>query len=253
MPGTLSALYRYPVKGLTAHLLPEVPLSAGRGLPLDRAYSIENGFGRFDERNPQIIAKINFLTLMRDERLAAIDARFDEKTQILTLSRSGKQVARGDLSTTAGRAILEQFFAGYMGRELRGPPKIRHAYGHSFADTGPTYVHLILKETVEDLGRALGRPVSPLRFRPNFIVDGFQAWEDLSWPGRWLAIGNARLKVVERTERCAATNVDPSTGARDLDIPAALRRHWGHSDVGIYAEVIDGGLVRQGDDVRIAD
>lgn len=253
MSGTLTALYRYPVKGMTAQPLSEVTLTAGRGLPLDRAYSIENGFGRFDERNPQTIAKINFLTLMRDERLAAIDARFEATTNVLTLLRSGKQVARGNLSTAAGRAILEQFFAGYMGRELRGPPKIQHASGHSFADTGSTFVHLILQKTVDDLGRALARPLSPLRFRPNFIVDGFRAWEDLSWVGRSLTIGDARLKVVERTERCAATNVDPSTGARDLDIPATLRRHWGHTDVGIYAEVIDGGVIRQGNGVLVAD
>ena len=43
-----SALYRYPVKGLTPEPLERVRLTAGETLPFDRAYAIENGPGRFD-------------------------------------------------------------------------------------------------------------------------------------------------------------------------------------------------------------
>ena len=42
-----------------------------------------------------------------------------------------------------------------------------------------------------------------------------------AWSGRRSPIGDARLKVTKRIERCAATNVDPDTGIRDLTI----RRH----------------------------
>jgi uncharacterized protein len=47
--------------------------------------------------------------------------------------------------------------------------------------------------------------------------------------------------------RCAATNVDPATGARDLAIPATLMQRYGHADCGIYAEVIAGGSIAAGD------
>jgi uncharacterized protein len=40
---------------------------------------------------------------------------------------------------------------------------------------------------------------------------------------------HARFKVVKRIVRCAATNVDPLTGVRDLNIPKALMRALGHS------------------------
>jgi uncharacterized protein YcbX len=63
-----------------------------------------------------------------------------------------------------------------------------------------------------------------------------------------IAIGpSARLKVVKRTVRCAATEVDPDTGIRDLPVPRALRDHFGHLDCGVYAEVIEPGDIAVGD------
>ena len=56
-----------------------------------------------------------------------------------------------------------------------------------------------------------------------------------------------RLKLTRRTVRCAATNVDPATGLRDLDIPWTLDAHLGHRDCGIYADVIAGGALEVGD------
>ena len=51
--------------------------------------------------------------------------------------------------------------------------------------------------------------------------------------------------------RCAATNVEPTTGIRDLDIPKSLMQTLGHSDCGIYAEVIAAGEVKAGDAVAV--
>ena len=47
-PPRVSAIYRYPVKGLTPEKLDGVELKPGETLPFDRAYAIENGPGRFD-------------------------------------------------------------------------------------------------------------------------------------------------------------------------------------------------------------
>jgi MOSC domain-containing protein YiiM len=54
---------------------------------------------------------------------------------------------------------------------------------------------------------------------------------------------------VKRIVRCAATNVDPETAARDLNIPHTLMRHLGHADCGVYAEVIAGGSIGVGDPI----
>src|SRR6201988_1006698 len=120
----VSVIYRYPVKGLTPERLERVSLAVGETLPLDRAYAIENGPGRFDPDTPRHLPKINFLMLMRDERLATLRSQFDDATETLTIFRGGKQVARGQLTSRIGRQLIEQFIAGYMKAELRGPPKI---------------------------------------------------------------------------------------------------------------------------------
>ena len=60
-----------------------------------------------------------------------------------------------------------------------------------------------------------------------------------------------RLKVTKRIERCAATEVDPSAGLRDLPIPNVLMRRVWHRDCGIYCEVIAGGALAQGDDLAV--
>jgi hypothetical protein len=40
-------------------------------------------------------------------------------------------------------------------------------------------------------------------------------------------------------------------GKRDMAIPAALQRAWGHADFGVYARVVAGGTIAVGDPVKI--
>jgi uncharacterized protein YcbX len=242
----LRAIYRYPVKGLTPEALERAALAPGDTLPFDRAYAIEHAGGRFEEASPRHLPKTNFLMLMRNERLATLRSKFEDDTETLTLSRDGKPVARGRLSTPLGRRLIEQFIAAYMQRELRGAPKIVRAPGHSFSDVAAKAVHIVNLATVRELERALGRPLDPLRFRANLYVDGIAPWSELAWLGQQIGVGPARLLVFARTQRCDATNVDPATGRRDLAIPALLLRTWGHAYFGIYAKIEGAGEIERG-------
>jgi uncharacterized protein YcbX len=239
----VSALYRYPVKGLSPEPLERVSLSAGQTLPFDRAYAIENGPGRFDVTAPRHLPKVNFLMLMRDERLATLATRFDDATATLTIFRDGKQVARGQLATPLGRQLIEQFIAAYMKSELRGPPKIVSAPGHSFSDVATKCVHIVNLASVRELERVLGRPIDPLRLRANLYLEGLTPWAELAWLDKELRIGETTLAVFARTSRCEAINVDPATGARDMAMLAHLWRTWGHQDFGIYAKILRGGEI----------
>ena len=245
----VTALYRYPVKGLTPERLADVKLTAGETVPGDRAWAIENGPGRFNADEPRHLPKINFLMLMRNERLATLQTQFDDASETLTILRDGKQVARGQLSTKLGRSMIEQFLAAYMKADLRGAPHIVSAPGHSFSDVAKKCVHIVNLASVRDLERISGRPIDPLRFRPNILVDGLQPWAEFQWVGKAIAIGPARLDVFKRTERCDATNVDPRSAARDMAIPALLLRSFGHTDFGVYATIAEGGGVTTGDSV----
>src|SRR5262245_52421099 len=242
----VDSLYRYPLKGLSPERLQSVALAPNETLPFDRAYAIENGPGRFDPAAPRHLPKITFLMLMRDERLATLRTRFDDATETLTIQRDGKQVARGQLTTPLGRQLIEQFMAAYMKAELRGPPKIVHAAGHSFSDVAAKCLHIVNLASVRELERAIGRPVDPLRFRANLYIDGVAPWGEFGWHDKDLRVGEARLSVFARTQRCEATNVDPATGARDMAIPAQLMRAWGHQDFGVYAKVAIAGQIGVG-------
>jgi uncharacterized protein len=248
---TVTALYRYAVKGLSPEALPSVMLEAGGIMPFDRAYAIENGPGRFDPENPRHLPKITFLMLMRDERLATLVSTFDDATETLTIARAGKQVARGQLSTPLGRKMVEQFFAAYMQSELRGAPKVVCAAGHSFSDVAMKCLHIVNLASVRDLERVEGRPVDPLRFRANVYIDGLEPRAERSWLGREVTLGGVRCTVVDETSRCEATNVDPANGARDMAIPSLLQRTWGHTDFGVYAKIAAGGELSVGDAVVV--
>lgn len=243
----IEAIYRYPLKSFSPEPLARAALTTGQTLPYDRAYAIENGPGRFDPEAPRHLPKVTFLTLMRDERLATLTTEFEPETETLTVKRAGRQVARGQLTTKLGRSMIEQFLAAYLKSELRGAPRIVAAPGHSFSDVAAKCLHIVSKASLTELERVAGRRIDPLRFRPNVIVDGLAAWQENELVGQEFTLGSARLKGFDRTQRCAATNVDPATGVRDMAIPAILQRTWGHADFGIYAVVIADGQIALGD------
>lgn len=249
-PASIASISRYPVKGLAGEVLEAVRLTAGQTLPFDRTWAIENGPSGFDPASPAHLPKWKFLMLMRDERLALLDIRFDEAAKTLVILRNGKPVVSAALDEPTGRRVLEQFFAGFMESDLRGPPKLLAGAGHSFSDVPDKCVSIINQATCDDIARVIGRPVDPRRFRGNFVVEGAPAWAEFGWVGRRIRLGNARLEVFDRIQRCAATNVDPRTAARDMHIPKTLNCAFGHMDCGVYARVIEDGAAARGSSIE---
>src|SRR2546421_5498002 len=93
---SVKKICRYPVKGLSAELMERATLAAGQTIPCDRRYAIENGPIGFDPAAPAYFPKQRFLMLMRNERLARLDTRFDDATDTLE-PRDRADTARGDL------------------------------------------------------------------------------------------------------------------------------------------------------------
>lgn len=248
----IDAIYRYPVKGLSPQRLPRTTLSRGATVPHDRLYAIENGPSGFDPAAPAYLPKTYFLMLMRNERLASLRTEYDETTHTLTIAHDDREAARGDLRTQEGRLAIEAFFRRFMPKELRGPPKPLSGDNHSFSDVSKKVVSIINLASVAELESVAGAPVDPLRFRANLYLRGWPAWEEFKLIGERLQIGEVTLKVTKRIVRCAATEVDPATGIRDLPIPKTLLRNFDHMDCGIYAEVLSGGAISEGDRIERA-
>jgi hypothetical protein len=245
----IDAIYRYPVKGLSPQPLQRTPLKVGATLPADRLYAIENGPSGFDPAAPAYFPKQRFLMLMRNERLAALRTDYDEATHTLTIQAENRDAARGDLRAKEGRLAIEAFFRRFMPDELRGPPKVLFGENHSFSDVAKKVVSIINLASVAAVENAAGAAVHPLRFRGNVYVAGWPAWHEFDLLDREIAVGGARLKVVKRIMRCAATDVDPDTGIRDLTIPRTLMQSVGHADCGVYAEVVSNGDIAVGDGI----
>jgi uncharacterized protein YcbX len=250
-PARIEGIYRYPVKGLSPEPMDRVQLAAGETLPSDRLYAIENGPSGFDPQTPRHQPKTQYLMLMRNERLAKLRSSYHGPSRTFAVARAGAEVARGDLGTAQGRASIERFFADFCADELRGPPRLLSAPHFSFSDVARKVVSIINLASVKALAEVIGTTVDPLRFRANVYATGWPAWAELDLVGAKIAIGEARLTVVKRIVRCAATNVDPQTGIRDLTIPETLRQSYGHADCGVYAEVLQDGEIAAGDAMSV--
>jgi uncharacterized protein len=160
-------------------------------------------------------------------------------------------VAAGRLMTPEGREAIEAYFDRAFADELRGPARILSAPGHSFSDTAKKVVSLINLATVREIEDVIGWPVNPLRFRANLYVDDLPAWAEFDLVGTKIGAGAVVFDALERIDRCAATNVDPDTGIRDLAIPDSLRQTYGNVDCGIYLRVTSPGTMSTGDEITL--
>ncbi len=125
--------------------------------------------------------------------------------------------------------------------------------GHVFGDQRIPVVSLINHASIADLERRVGARRHRRRFRANIYFSGAPAWSELDWVGRDLLVGQARLRVVKRTVRCPATEVNPDTGERDANPVRELLAEFGHADLGIHATVIEGGRLSLGDAIELLE
>lgn len=248
---TISNIIRYPVKGLSGEGLERAALEAGGALPQDRRFALAHGASKFNPSDPSWVPKSNFFMLAKDEKLAQLSIAFDEDSEILTIYRKGKQVSRGKITDSVGRTLLEQFLSSFLAGSGRGTPKIVEAPSGTLMDSAAKVVSILNLESVKDLERVTRAPVDPRRFRANVWIEGAPAWQEFDWVGQEISAGGLRMKVVEPIERCAATNVNPDTAERDMNIPLTLRRGFDHICMGVYAEVLSTGEIAVGDTLDV--
>jgi GntR family transcriptional regulator/MocR family aminotransferase len=246
----VTGLYQYPIKGLSPQAVPTVQVVAGKPFPFDRLFALARPGVAVTAEEPKWAKKGLFVMLMLDEGLASVQTWLDPATLVLTVRSGDRVVLSADLGEAAARRDVEAFFHR-LAPTLRAAPVLVQARDGHFMDKPDNVISLINLATIRSLEQQWGYQIDPLRFRANIYVDGAPAWAEFDWVGNDIRVGEALFHVDRRNGRCGATNVDPATGRRDLDIPGSLRKAFGHKDLGIYLVARIGAGIAVGDGVEI--
>ncbi|MBP9952137.1 MAG: MOSC domain-containing protein, partial [Cypionkella sp.] len=119
--------------------------------------------------------------------------------------------------------------------------------GRGMTDSAFPSVSILSLTSLGELSGKMGRDLSIDRWRGNLWIDGAAPFAEFDWIGHEIKIGAAVLRIEERITRCRATMANPVTGQIDADTLTGLQDGYGHQDFGVYATVISGGILAQGD------
>lgn len=242
----LTAIRRFPVKGLGEEGLEDIALTPGRHLPGDRAWAVTHGRSAWDPEAPGHISRRHFVQTADSPALAATTVT--RRGGALTVEGASGSFT-GDIETIAGQTGLAAWVGHAAGATQPGPWHVVRLPGGALTDVEDAHVSILSDASLRALTQAAGIVLERRRFRGNLWLGGLAPWQEFEWEGREILIGAVRLRVTGRIGRCAAPEASPRTGRRDCPVTDLLYRQWGHTDFGVYAQVIEGGTLRLGDPV----
>ena len=223
--------WRYPVKSLRGEPLTEFALEP-RGVAGDRVLAVYGadkkvGSGKSTRRFRRMDGLLDFAARTVDgiEWVRAPDG--SEHPAFHSATAAALSLRLGETVTVEREASVTHF------------------------DVAP--LHLLTRQSLRWLASRLGAADADVaRFRPNLLLDlgagELDGRVEDSWVGREIQVGAARLLVSERAERCVMVSMPQPGHALETDA-RVLRVIADESDAcfGVYAEVLDPGLVRLGD------
>jgi uncharacterized protein len=223
--GRVVALWRYPVKSMAAESLDAVEVS-WHGLVGDRRWAFI--------RDGQVRNGFPWLTIRELPELAHYRPYFAEPDRPNASKTTVRTPSGGELD------VADPALAAELGPGVRVIKQNRGIF-----DTFP--VSLLTMQTVAGLGRLVGTDLAPTRFRPNLLVDAASGeFPEDAWVGRVLRIGELRMRVDMRDQRC----VNPVTLRRNRAVLRAIARERDNR-LGVYGTTIQPGLVAVGDPVGL--
>jgi uncharacterized protein len=262
----LSEIWVYPIKSL-----PGIRVSSAtvlnKGLQGDRRFML------VDESN-------TFITQRDFPQMALFDMAMDNDT-IRVRSRFNSQIgtlliAPGTASSTAIKSVIwrdqvdvsevnpsySKWFSEVLKINCRlvffpeegirrvDPEYVKEEHHVSLADG---YPYLIIgRSSLNDLIERAGVNFSMQRFRPNFVFDGGEPYEEDAW--KKFGVGSVRFAGVKPCARCVLTTVDPETGIKGeepLRTLAAYRRKNGKIYFGENVIPLNLGEIKEGDEIKL--
>jgi len=248
---TVAALTIAPVKALAAVPVPEVVLGRD-GVDEDRRLFVVRADGavvtmRSQPRLTQVVPTLDLpggtLTLRFPDGTEAT-TKLDSTGAPVEATLFGKRRTGTVLSGEAADALSE-----YADEPLRLVLADRTGVGW---DEGP--VSLIGRASVRAVGTPEdGLPHEGARFRMLVDVEGLAPYEEDTWVGREVRLGDVVVLVTHPLGRCVVVNHSPRSGDRDWSGLHEIAAHrQGAVTLGVIAEVLREGTVRVGDPVEAA-
>ena len=246
MTGTVTSLWRHPIKSHGREELDRIKLNAGQTMPGDRVWAVAHEKSAAD--GSQWVPCVNFSRVSKAPGLMAVTAKLDETNGQVTLSHPDRPDLCFDPDSD-NTAFLD-WVRPLMPADRAASARIIRVPGRGMTDSDFPSVTLCNMASHRAVEQRIGRRLSIHRWRGNIWFDGLPLWEEFDWLDREVQIGEAVFRVRERTDRCAATTANPDAGQRDADTLGALK-HWGHQDFSVRAEVVRSGNVATGDTVQV--
>ena len=249
----LAQIWRHPVKAHGRERIDMVTLEEGKALPWDRVWAIAHERSCFDVERPGWNPPGDFSRGCSSPRLQQIECYTDPRYRSITFyhpDRTPLTINPHDHGD--GCEFIQWVMPISLGAKLL-PSRFVRAPDEAMTDTGYQSISLINLASHRALAAHLGQELSELRWRGNFLVEGLEPWEEMSWVGKTLRLGPVEFEVVEPISRCRMTEANPETGKRDAETLQGLREAFGHQDCGVYLKVTKGGEIWEGMEFEVVE
>jgi uncharacterized protein YcbX len=266
--GRVAALRRYPVKSMLGEPREAIDVTA-LGVAGDRRYAyIDDETGRVaTAKNPRLWRRLlqcsattasdGVNVTLPDGRSVPVGESAGPVSELVGRSvhladerSAGATVERSDPLDVLTHGIDAEIEAALL-EIAQGTP------GGAFVDDSP--VHLITTATLDAVGLERAEAV---RYRPNIVIEtpaGTPAFVENDWVGATIRVGDVELRGTMPTPRCSVPTLEHGALGRS---PQSVRYPLEHNRVeagdfglnpcaGLYASVVTGGTVGEGDVVRI--
>jgi hypothetical protein len=258
------ALYRYPVKGFTPEACEVLDVLDQGRIAGDRVLGIR--FANSSVIDDAWSKKHEFIALVNTPGIASLQLRFNHQTLRLRINKNGNfwfDEALDDVGRKRIAGAIENYVLQLDENPLSSHPEklplrvVGDGFTSRYQDNEAGQITLHSRESLTAVASEVGdADLSELRFRSNIAIEGLEAWEEQSWVGRKMRIGEVMFEVLTPKGRCLATQANPHTGEQDLPILKTLVGSFNQEKPTFAIGMVTrgaGGKIRVGDKVSLLD
>ncbi|MCF6339719.1 MAG: MOSC domain-containing protein [Sulfurimonas sp.] len=264
--GSVVSLFRYPIKSMAGEKL-ESTIINKEGVLGDRSYAlIDTTTNKIvSAKNPRKWPDIfkyyaKYINEPTESNITEVEITFPNNSTVKSTQEDINQVLSSAfngtlklISTIPKKVQLEECFADIEEINQHGNVTEVNMANGTFFDLG--IIHLLTTSTIKKCEELYADGNFHInRFRPNIVVDldskelGFIENE---WIGKNIAIGDeVILKIKEPSPRCIMTTLEQDNLPKDINILKTILKN-NNGNLGIYADVVQGGRIKNNDVIKI--